>query len=485
MNHRDEDYLDSLLADASPDPDPAFKDALRQRLRARLDARISEEQDRLQTAPARRSLSQRMAAWIARLSGDQPARPPRRLHASAAFSMLLLVALSAVLILSVVVSPEPRISATQATGLTQTADADATPAPTATRRAPRQGVSCFTYAPLVWDLGAQPGPIAPETYRTRVPIRGTVPITPHNAAAVQQLTYFAGHAHWLSGVRFSPDGSLLIAEDETKQTIFLWRVITGEEVAMLPCGSHAVFTNLGNELVTANSGGLLFWEMSTGHRVGELATAELSLNDLDYSPAANAIVAATGRLNQEGSVVYEWDGSTGAVLHAIPVEQLTRSAAISPDGSVLAAGTLVGKVMLWDTTSGAELAAVPAHRGSIYALAFSPDGRVLASAGGDNAVHLWDSATGEPVLSLIGHEEWVLAVTFSPDGTLIATSGRDGSVRLWDAATGQQLTVLASPATPGKHVQWVTGVAFSPDGMLLAASRSDGRVQLWSISDPG
>jgi WD40 repeat protein len=70
---------------------------------------------------------------------------------------------------------------------------------------------------------------------------------------------------------------------------------------------------------------------------------------------------------------------------------------------------------------------------SVTSVAFSPDGSLLAAGSLDNTVQLWDVASGEPVgRPLIGHTGGVNAVAFSPDGRLLASASDDTTIRIWD-----------------------------------------------------
>ncbi len=117
-------------------------------------------------------------------------------------------------------------------------------------------------------------------------------------------------------------------------------------------------------------------------------------------------------------------------------EDFVVSAALSPDGSLLAsaaAGTVNGNFMpvieLWDTASG-KVSATLTYPEAFNALAFSPDGSLLAAASGSKLI-FWETASHDQVAELAGGEEDIFDLAFSPDGTALATSGSTGTVTLW------------------------------------------------------
>jgi WD40 repeat protein len=69
----------------------------------------------------------------------------------------------------------------------------------------------------------------------------------------------------------------------------------------------------------------------------------------------------------------------------------------------------------------------------ITALDFSPDGTLIAAGSNNGAIVIWDVTSGIPTHTLWGHYDAIRAVIFSPDGKSIASASRDGTVRIWRA----------------------------------------------------
>ncbi|RJE22558.1 wd40 domain protein [Aspergillus sclerotialis] len=147
------------------------------------------------------------------------------------------------------------------------------------------------------------------------------------------------------------------------------------------------------------------------------------------------------------------------------------SVVFSPDGMLIASGSVDSTIKLWNSTTGSLQSTLEGHSNSVRSVEFSPDGRLIASASNDGTVNLWD-ATGNLKHSFRDHLGSVLSVIFSPDGSLIASCSADATVRLWDTA-GNLYHTLKS------HSSAVHTVVFSPDCKLVASGSDDKTVKLW------
>jgi WD40 repeat protein len=170
-------------------------------------------------------------------------------------------------------------------------------------------------------------------------------------------------------------------------------------------------------------------------------------------------------------------------------DNMAYSVAFSPDGRTLAAGTLFGQVVLWNVTD-------PAHpvklgpplagpRVGVTSVAFSRDSAILAAGGVDGNVWLWDAADPARPVSLgrlPAGPGSVDTVAFSPAAPVLAAGDDDGNVLLWNLSRGTRPVRLGPPVATAAGV--VNALAFTPDGRILASGGDDEKVRLWNLANP-
>jgi WD40 repeat protein len=182
-----------------------------------------------------------------------------------------------------------------------------------------------------------------------------------------------------------------------------------------------------------------------------------------------------------------WDVANGRLLHTLSGHHQgpIMEASFQPDGRLLATcGILDPQIMLWDAESGQHLRPLTGHNQGIMSVAFSPDGKLLASGSLDGTLKLWEPVSGK-IVKDINTNRHVGSVCFSPDGQrlVVATghlrSGEEGEVLIYDARTWQLLLRLPGIGT----LFW--DVTFSPAANRLAGhSLSGNAVLLWDAVRP-
>jgi WD40 repeat protein len=171
----------------------------------------------------------------------------------------------------------------------------------------------------------------------------------------------------------------------------------------------------------------------------------------------------------DGSLVRNFEGHKDALY----------SAALSPDGKILATGSYDQKIKLWEVETGREIKTLSGHNGAIYSLAFRPDGKILASASADRTVKLWDVASGDRRDTLSQSLKELYAVAFSPDGKRLVAGGVDNRIRIWEIS--ENATETTNPLLDAKyaHEGAILNLVFSTDGKLLLSSAEDSTVKVW------
>lgn len=215
---------------------------------------------------------------------------------------------------------------------------------------------------------------------------------------------------------------------------------------------------------------------------------DLAVVSVVFSPDGKTLITGSlGRVTtwkegQEELLKYHtggiqfWDATTGTLKKTITLHDLpVLSVAISPDGRTVATANLK-EIRLWDIQTYRLKRVLHTKATQVV---FSPDGKLLINATrkdgildkqgylqkGQVAVRLWDALSGKLLQTLIDKdvEPWQgsdeVTVKFLPHENIVAAT--DASVtRLWDVKTGKLKRVLEDV---GERL------TFSPDGQVVAA----------------
>lgn len=297
----------------------------------------------------------------------------------------------------------------------------------------------------------------------------------------ETLRTLEGHNDQVEAVNFSPGGERLATASNDKQVI-LWDAATGHSLRHFRGHQNIVFgvtfSADGTQLLSASRDNTLrLWDVASGvtrriyqgHTAGLLSVARHG-NTL-YTAANDPAVRRWSLATPD-----QWVWETG---------KAALSAAIAPDGRMVAVGLESGALRLYGVPRGQVLGGDDhAHTGPVSRIAFSADGTQLATCSDDHTAKLWlAEGAGNSVKLIVvrtfeGHTDAVHAVALSPDGRTLATAGYDGKVGLFDVASGKGHLFEA-------HEGNVASIAFSPEGdRLLSAGTLDFRLRLWDLADP-
>ena len=302
------------------------------------------------------------------------------------------------------------------------------------------------------------------------------------AAAAQNRTIPAGAD--VRALSFSKDGAVLYgicADNKLRQ----WDARTGalrNTVAWTADERAAGLHTAGGLLALAGKGTVAVADLSTGAPLRKIPIGDRRVNQFAIAPDGQS-VAGSSRVAgiSRDEIMRLWDTSGKerfAVAGGIGGASAT---AISPDGSLLVAGSWDTNLRVWSTRNGELVKLIEDLPVAMFAIAFTPDGKSLVTAGVDRTVYIWDAKTWKLDRKITGQQEMISALAISADGKSLATGGFNDitaklpvSILVRDFATGKVTKTVPAPHR-------VVSIAFSPDGKLLAAVAGEPTVHLWEL----
>jgi WD40 repeat protein len=293
-----------------------------------------------------------------------------------------------------------------------------------------------------------------------------------------------GHMLAVNAVAVSPNGQF-VATAGTDQTIKIWDIKTGKEVATLIGNADTPFalaylTNdsvvMGGSLPTRDTGRLHFWgttppRLNKSVPTGEVYTVVPSADGTKIGAwATRPAVGDTVKNN-----AYEIYTAKGDLVLTVPDKgRDIRSATFTPDLAWAIGGDKTGTVRILDLGNKGERIGSdwPLFAQSFADLGVTADKKYLVGADDQGTVKVADIAKRDVVASGTAHKSGVRALLVSPTATTFCTISNDRELKVWSLKEFKdgKLNELRSWVMPVT----VNGAVYTPDGKTVVTANADG-----------
>jgi len=274
---------------------------------------------------------------------------------------------------------------------------------------------------------------------------------------------------WMSLVAFNPDGTMVASDASTSQIygsgdLTLWSFPEGRLIKQLPVRPMAISAD---------------WKYyASPHGVAEMETGKSLFSVADsvypgyaFSPDSRYVAESLSGKGIRNPHIRLVELASGKQVSSFGRHGAS-SIAISPDGVTLATGHW-NVVTLWNMFDGERVGVLRGFGRYVCGLSFSRDGKLLAAGTDLGGLQIWDVQHRTRLQSLnpAGGYSYVSDPAFSPDGRLVAVGiYGTGSVFLIDVSNGKILdSKKVSDLGCGS-------VAFSPDGRFLITPSTGGLI---------
>jgi WD40 repeat protein len=253
------------------------------------------------------------------------------------------------------------------------------------------------------------------------------------------------------------------------------------EMTLQPANSEILsisFSPDGHSVAAANSwptaNSVTIWNVQSGEEEKRVVL-DGAVRSLAYSPDGKILAAGTMNPRAPINLI---QASSGIVQSLAAENCVAETLMFSSDGQKLFVGNWKASILVFDLPSAELTSTLKGHSSVITCLSISPDGNTLASCSHDRSLKLWDiTRAGPPQTVTIGHRSDAAWLRFSDDSKLLVTNGFDGTVRLWDVESRRLLKTLRDAAGFARQL------AFSPRGDSLAWSDNEDSVVVHDLAD--
>jgi WD40 repeat protein len=156
-------------------------------------------------------------------------------------------------------------------------------------------------------------------------------------------------------------------------------------------------------------------------------------------------------------------------------EREVRTAAFSPDGTLVLTSSPDGTARIWRADGRGDPVVLRGHEGEVNSAVFSPDGALVLTASDDCTARVWPVDGAGPPRVFEGHDDVIYEAAFSPDGRRFVTASQDHTARVWRLDRPRQSKALRG------HEDSVFAAAFGADATHVSTVSADRTARIWRV----
>ncbi|PYH33035.1 putative ribosomal assembly complex component Ipi3 [Aspergillus neoniger CBS 115656] len=212
------------------------------------------------------------------------------------------------------------------------------------------------------------------------------------------------------------------------------------------------------------------------------------------STAANCLAVSPSHVfaaQSEKAIVHVYSREKGNQEATVPFPERIRSIAVAggKNGDVLVLGTEGGRLILWETCTGRQVATTASHLRPVTSIVVDPNSNFILSGSSDASIHVWSlvdllsftkppsgrdrQPPNSPIRTFSNHRAAItaIAVGHSAGRYNIAVSAADDSTAIaWDYHTGRLLRTFLLPSN-------AKSLALDPADRAFYVGYEDGSIQ--------
>lgn len=322
----------------------------------------------------------------------------------------------------------------------------------------------------------------------------TIGLWMYQLSTLSPITLWETDRGSIDGVTFSPD-SRWIASTTLHEALRVWDIQNKSCIAEMEFSekrdrvgiTKPVFSADGERLVAFKEHNKVYvWCPCTGTKMRE---TEIKLNGTEnesingvyptcFSPDLSLLAGTCyDHRNRTAEFIALWNVETGEQITRLEWSERWGNLCFSPCGRFLAAGSLAGKIHVWDVASGSLTANYFDYGDARMTPYYTPEGELIAAVifPSQPKLEVWNLEKGEKI-DTCEHQSKGSSVRFSESGTQFAYTD-DGEIKFWKK---EKPAPELLPSIKG-HTRTVSSLVYATDEKTLVATYWGWKALFWDV----